>query len=55
MEVDLESGEDEEDEGPIEDEEGIDDNDDDNVIVAESVSDEDDQSCDLQRGVIYVG
>ena len=41
MEVDLESGEDEEDEGEIEKDEEINDNDD-NVIVAESVSDEDD-------------
>ena len=46
MEVDLESGEDEEDEGDIENDEVVDDNDDDNVKAAESVSDDDDQSSD---------
>ena len=46
MEVDLESGEDEEDEGDIENDEVVDDNDDDNVKDAESVSDDDDRSSD---------
>ena len=46
MEVDLESGEDEEDEGNIEKDEVVDDDDDDNVKDAESVSDDDDHSSD---------